>query len=85
MRVHLHVRDKTIAVECGPGTQRIKWLANIGVARYDDSFGRSLGAPQALQKEGGVMCDPNNRIIDELGPEQHAFVVLEDTAMEEDV
>lgn len=79
MRVHLHVRDKTIAVECGQGTQRIKWLANTGVARYDDTFGRGLGAPVGLQKEGGVVCDPNSRVMDELGPEQHAFVLLEDT------
>jgi hypothetical protein len=82
MRVHLHVRDKTITVECGDGTQRIKWLANVGVARYDDSFGKGLGAPTGLQREGGVMCDPNNRVMDELDNDQHAFVVLDDSVAE---
>jgi len=82
MKVYLHIRDKTIAVECGEGTQRIQWLANVGVARYDDSFGRTLGAPKGLQKEGGTPCDPNSTIRAELASGQHAFVMLHDTATE---
>ena len=78
MRVHLHVRDKIITVEVGAGTQKIKWLANVGVARYDGSFGRSLGAPRGVQKEGGHMCDPTASVNSVLENEQHCFVVLND-------
>jgi hypothetical protein len=78
MRVHLHVRDKIITVEVGAGTQKIKWLANVGVARYDSSFGRSLGAPRGVQKEGGHMCDPTASVNSVLENEQHCFVVLND-------
>jgi hypothetical protein len=80
MKVHLHIRGKTIVVECGAATQRIRWLANVGVARYDDSFGRSLGTPMGVQKEGGVACDMQHRIVDELENGQHAFVILDDHA-----
>ena len=31
----VQVHDKTIEVSCGPGTQRIKWLGHVGIARYD--------------------------------------------------
>eukprot|EP00744_Colponema_vietnamica_P018194 GILI01025653.1.p1 GENE.GILI01025653.1~~GILI01025653.1.p1 ORF type:complete len:130 (-),score=20.52 GILI01025653.1:47-406(-) len=78
MRVHLHVRDKIVTVECGAGTQKTKWLANVGVARYDDNFGRSLGAPRGIQKEGGTLCDPMMPINKALGNGQHCFVVLND-------
>ena len=82
MRVYLHVRDKVISVECGEGTQKIAWLANVGLARYDSSFGRSLGAPKGVQKEGGVLCDPISRIVDTLEKNQHVFVLLSDFAVE---
>ena len=78
MKVHLHIRGKIIVVECGTATQRIRWLANVGVARYDDSFGRSLGMPTGMQKEGGVACDMQHRIADVLENGQHAFVILDD-------
>jgi hypothetical protein len=79
MRIHLHVREKTIVVECGDGTQRVRWLASVGVARYDDNFGQSLGAARGLQKEGGVCCDPEARVCDVLENNQHAFVILGDS------
>jgi len=82
MRVHVHVRDKVIVVECGNATQTIKWLGHVGIARYDDSFGRSLGNAQGIQKEGGTMCDPNERICDALEQDQQCFVVLDDFAAE---
>lgn len=35
--VHVHVGGKVIAVACGSGMQRVKWLANVGIARTEDS------------------------------------------------
>lgn len=78
----MHVRDKIISVECGTGTQSIRWLANVGVARYDDSFGKSLGPPVGVQREGGTMCANDDRVVDVLGPDQHCFVLLSDFAAE---
>ena len=83
MKVILHVRDKQIDVECGEGTQRIKWLANVGVARYDDTFGRSLGAPRGIQKEGGTICNPNDILCQVLEHDQHCFVLLNDFEAEQ--
>jgi hypothetical protein len=87
VKIHLHVRDKTIVVDCGDATQKTRWLANVGVARYDDNFGRSLGPPRGLQRESGKTCDLNARICDEFelrdpatrGGDLHAFVVLRDS------
>lgn len=78
MKIYLHVRDKTIAVECGDGSQKVRWLANVGVARYDDTFGKALGAPRGLQKEGGTQCNMEDRITDCLEKDQHCFVILSD-------
>ncbi len=82
MKIFLHVRDKVIPVECGEGTQKISWLANVGLARYDSSFGRGLGAPKGIQKEGGVLCNPGSRICETLEKDQHVFVLLSDFSAE---
>ena len=82
MRVYVHVRDKIIPLECGSGTQQVRWLGNVGVARYDETFGRRLGAAIGVQKEGGTLCEPTDRVCDVLGDQQHCFVVLSDFAAE---
>ena len=87
IKIQLHVRDKTITVDCGDATQKTRWLANVGVARYDDNFGKSLGPPRGLQRESGKICDLDARICDEFdlkdpsvrGSDLHAFVVLRDS------
>lgn len=82
MHVFLHVRDKIVHVECGDGTQQVRWLGNVGVARYDNQFGRSLGAARGVQKEGGVLCEPTDRICDVLENAQHCFILLSDFSAE---
>jgi hypothetical protein len=87
IKIQLHVRDKTIVVDCGDANQKTRWLANVGVARYDDNFGKCLGPPLGLQRESGKMCDLDAKICDEFdlkdpnvkGSELHAFVVLRDS------
>ena len=76
MRIHVHVREKVIRVECGSGTQKIDWLGNVGVTRYDHSHGMSLGRPLGIRQEGGSMYNPRALVRNELKAEQHVFVVL---------
>lgn len=49
MRVQVHVREKTILVQCGDGLQKISWLASVGFARYDHNNGLELGQPVSTQ------------------------------------
>jgi len=32
------VHDKEITVSCGTGTQKMKWLGNVAIARYDEEL-----------------------------------------------
>lgn len=34
--VHVHVGGKVVALACGSATQRVKWLAHVAVARFDE-------------------------------------------------
>ena len=33
-QLYVHVHGKVIAVSCGNATQRIKWLAHVGIGNY---------------------------------------------------
>lgn len=53
LTVWVMVRDKEIEVSCGEGTQRVKWLGHVGIARYDEeSFQgwKQLGVPTGVFK-----------------------------------
>jgi hypothetical protein len=46
MKIYVHVKEKVILVQCGVGLQQVKWLGDVGVARYDSSNGIDLGPPR---------------------------------------
>ena len=45
------VNKKTFVISCGDGTQRVKWLAHVAIARWDEGENqgwRYLGAPDKV-------------------------------------
>ena len=76
MKFFVHVREKIIPIESGDGRQKAVWLSNVAIARYDKNFGRHLGIPEGLTREGGVMCDPNACVMDILEDGQHVFLLF---------
>ncbi len=47
------VHDKELTVSCGSGTQKVKWLGNVAIARYDDETFQGwkiLGVPVHMEK-----------------------------------
>lgn len=78
-RSQAHVKDKTIPIECGDGTQRISWLGHVAIARYDSNFGLELGVPKGIRTETGEMLDLKGHINDgRLRDNQHVWVILRD-------
>ncbi len=54
----VHVHGKTFVVSAGDATQRVKWLAHVGIARWDENNQqgwKKLGVPvsaRAHRKDG---------------------------------
>lgn len=58
LKVHVHVLQKTIIVSCGSGSQRLKWLGIVGLARWDEADfqgWRYLGIPEKIFFNGVEM------------------------------
>jgi len=57
--ITVHVQGKTIALSCGDGSQRVKWLGHVAIARWDDEKHQGwtrLGIPTFIRagKKDGV-------------------------------
>ena len=75
--IHLmvHVKNRVIAVSCGDGAQPVRWLANVGLARYDDAQGRTLGAPSGISLEDGSSISLTQTIAQAgLRDQQHVYL-----------
>jgi hypothetical protein len=78
-RLTVHVQGKEISVSVGDATQRVKWLAQVGIARWDehDSQGwKRLGVPTAvrLRHKHGEDVDMNAVIREALRNGDHIYV-----------
>jgi hypothetical protein len=67
----VHVHGKHYVVSCGDATQRIKWLASVGIARWDENTQqgwRKLGVPVKVNahRKDGVELDMGFVIKDHL-------------------
>merc|ERR1719327_2471834 len=79
MRVKVHVREKTFVVSCGDGGQRISWLANVGIVRYDEKTkGMELGAPRGVRLEDGTKLNMDDVVCTRLTDGADVWVVLKD-------
>ena len=77
MNLMVHVKQRTVAVSCGDGAQPVRWLANVGMARYDEAQGRSLGQPVGVRLEDGTMLSLAQSLAEAgLRDQQHVYVVF---------
>ena len=75
----VHVYGKSFVVSAGDASQRIKWLASVGIARWDENKQegwRKLGVPTQvrLHRKDGVELDMGFVIKEHLQNSDSIFV-----------
>ena len=63
-------------VHCGAGSQKIKWLADVAIHRYDPNFAMDTGLSIELRFENGVQLNNEGMISEELTDDLHVHVML---------
>ena len=66
MLVKVHVREKAFNIQCGDGGQRISWLGNVGISRYDRKNGMEVGVPMDIRLENGTRLNMDDLICSRL-------------------
>ena len=78
MIIVVHVKDKDFAIETGDSTQRLRWLANVGVFRYEWESKTKVSAPKLIRQENGAFMNPDHMIGNCLSERCHIWVILSD-------
>ncbi len=82
--IHVHLREKTMAVNAGSGAQCVFWLGVTGVQRYlvePESYTRPYSeelTPKGVLSEDGAWFETTSRIKDELKDGDHVWIDVGD-------
>ena len=72
----MHIRDEMYPISCGFGTQKIRWLADTAIHRYDDHNGFATGNVHEIRMESGAILNLQRTIADDLTDDVHVYVQL---------
>ena len=85
MIIFVHLKDQIFEIECGGGRQRVQWLGDVAVHRYQLFMGIDLGPCEGLRLEEGTLLNMSTTIADSLPNETHVWVLLKGTHYTDDV
>ena len=85
MKVRVRVRDHTLEINVGEGSQRLKWLAVISLQRYEETIGEdscekafsSAHVATGIMDAAGTLLPPNKSIRVALEDMQEVFVLVQ--------
>jgi len=63
-------------IHCGAGSQKIRWLADVAIHRYDPFFALDTGLAAEARFENGVLLNIDGMISDELTDDLHIYINL---------
>ena len=77
--VNILIREKKYRQYCGEGQQKIRWLTDCAIYKYETETKKTnLGIAYGLKNENGNLCDLNSRIVDNLENGANVLVLLKE-------
>ena len=78
--INILIRDKNFNQYCGKGYQKIRWLTDCAIFKYETLSEKkmSLGTAYGLKSESGNLCDLDSRICDCLTNGSNVMVLLKE-------
>ena len=84
MKIKVWVRDDSYDIFCGAGTQKIRWLSDVALHRYEHFHSGDAGLAKGMRYENGTLIDMEMTICEKLENNASVFVILkEDLALME--
>ena len=82
MKINVHVRDQMFPIFCGQGAQKIRWLSDVALHRYEHFNNQDPGLAKGMRFENGQYIGWDFIIKDTLPDDVHIWVILkEDLAL----
>ncbi|KAL4463525.1 hypothetical protein ABPG72_014928 [Tetrahymena utriculariae] len=78
MKLQVHIKDRMFTINCGEGAQKIRWLGDVAVFRYEHFYGNLSGTPKGVRFESGDLLPMDGIISDHLQDDSHVWVILKE-------
>ena len=78
MRFFVHVRERIVEIEAGPGRQKLQWLGDCALHRLDSNYLMTVGIFRGIKLEDGSSVDMQSTISEVLKDRDHIFLIMRD-------
>lgn len=83
MKVIVNVKDSDVLVECGTGRNKVKWLCNLALHRFDREYWINTGVWSYIEDEAGNKITAESVIAEKIKENSRVFLKFEETKVEE--
>ncbi len=59
MKIEVYIKDSVYTINCGNGSQKMRWLAEAAALKYDPNAMLRIGEPRCLKLEDGTLLNLN--------------------------
>lgn len=78
MKIDVYVKNQVFTINCATGSQKIRWLIETAVMKFDRNVMFTTGIPKSAKLEDGSQLNLNDRINERLQDNARVWVVFED-------
>jgi hypothetical protein len=77
-QINVLIKDKKFKIFCGDGRQRLRWLADCSIFKFENNYGGSCGLAYGIKLENGNLCDLGEVINTVMKPQENVWVLLKE-------
>jgi hypothetical protein len=78
ININVLVKDKQFKIFCGDGRQKLKWLTDVAILKYESYNEGTCGIAYSIKLENGNICDLNEKIESTLQNGENVWVLLKE-------
>ncbi len=75
------IKDKKFRIYCGDGRQKLRWLTDCAILKYESYYGGSCGIAYGIKLENGNLTDLEETINTILKFNENVWVLLKEEYM----
>jgi len=79
--INVLIKEKKFRIYCGDGRQKLRWLTDVCILKYDKSLGGkcNLGIAYGMKLENGNLCDLDEIINTVLKKNEFVWILMKGT------
>ena len=76
--VNVLIKDKKFKIFCGDGRQKLRWLTDVAILKYQNLFSGKNGVAYGLKLENGEICNLNENIDNTIKNQENVWILLKE-------